>query len=300
MNCGTKWVSGGIAMLGMRVEHQPQQGRAGAADPDDERGGERSGSDALAQAAPAQESDGIVEGHGRPVRIGGRSRGREAARPRRPRTRACRPASISVRQAPVRAGRGGRASRVRVSARALLGVACLAPPAASRSPSSARRVVGALVVAEHGRVEVRARSSSQIAPQLRLGIGDEVLVAQLHVAAIERSRRLLARILDPAPPEIRRLGHRLVGAHPAGAPRERDVAAVANQVDEPRLGQHRGDRIHVPSRTPASSHPTSACPGTRRRGRRTRAGPRRGRCIGGPARELVGVEAEVAPGPRRR
>jgi hypothetical protein len=54
------------------------------------------------------------------------------------------------------------------------------------------------------------------ATQLGLGIGDEVLVTQLQIPA-PQALCLAAGKLDPIPPQSRRFGQRLAGAHAAPA-----------------------------------------------------------------------------------
>ncbi len=82
-------------------------------------------------------------------------------------------------------------------------------------------------------------------PQLALGLEDEVL--ELHLDVVAEVGRLGAPAVDAAAPLLRR---RLDRLRPPALleDRERDVAAVADQVDESRLGQIALDlphRLHV-------------------------------------------------------
>ena len=114
-----------------------------------------------------------------------------------------------------------------------------------------------------------------------------------------RRRRSRARG-DPPLPALGDLG-RIGGVslvERALAQRERDVAAVADQVDEARLGQRRARSAASPACSAASCRPSAACPAARRRARRRRGSRRRRSAAGArlSARaELVRVEAEVAP-----
>jgi hypothetical protein len=90
-------------------------------------------------------------------------------------------------------------------------------------------------VSQHRRFEVELDEVADPA-QLRLRIGNQILVAQLQVPALQPARGISC-VLDAPAPEVRGLGHRLVGTHAPRSPRECDVAAVADQVNEAGLGQ---------------------------------------------------------------
>src|SRR5262249_14229365 len=117
---------------------------------------------------------------------------------------------------------------------ALLGVPSLTLTLCRKPPELGEPFARALIVAEHRGIELELDELTD-APQLRLRIGDQVLVAKLEIMAVEPAR-LRAGVLDAAAPEGRRLRHRLVRPHAAPAPRERDVAPVSDQVDEAGLG----------------------------------------------------------------
>ena len=125
----------------------------------------------------------------------------------------------------------------------VLGLAVLGRPLAlallgrQRAVQLAQPLGRALVVVEHRRLEIQLDEPTD-APQRRLRVRDQVLVAQLDI--VLHVRRLPARGLDPAPPLARPRLHRLLGRAGALAPapaRERHVAPVADEVDEPRLRQ---------------------------------------------------------------
>ena len=107
----------------------------------------------------------------------------------------------------------------------------------------AQALLGPLVGAEHRRIPVQL---DQLAdpPQRRLGVAHQVLVSHLD-AALEPGR-LVAGLEHRVPPDAGAPSRPPAVADAGG---ERDVAAVADHVDEAGLGQQRADqpqRVHVP------------------------------------------------------
>ena len=79
-------------------------------------------------------------------------------------------------------------------------------------------------------------------PKRRLGLEDQVLVADLDVVA--ELLRLAAGLADPPLPKTRHPGRVLLLAHPV-PDRQRDVAAVADHVDEVGLGHRALEPAHL-------------------------------------------------------
>ncbi len=102
-------------------------------------------------------------------------------------------------------------------------------------------LLGPLVVAEHRRIEVELDELAD-PPQLPLGVEHEVLELDLHVVA--EVGLLGAAAEHPAAPALGGGLDRL-RAEALLEDRERDVAAVADQVDEARLRQVQLDLAHV-------------------------------------------------------
>jgi hypothetical protein len=93
-------------------------------------------------------------------------------------------------------------------------------------------ILGALVIVEHRRLEGEVDELAH-APQRRLGVEDQVLEADLEI--VVQPGRLLARSVDPPPPVLRRLRHRIRPPLEAEQ-RDRHVAPVADQMHEAGLG----------------------------------------------------------------
>src|SRR5438105_910181 len=101
------------------------------------------------------------------------------------------------------------------------------------------RALRTLGVQQHLRPEVELEERAH-ATELALGLLHEILVEELQVAVGAQPGSLRAADSDALRPELRE------GRYPGGSPGhlpdgERDVAAVTDQVDEPRLGEHRGE-----------------------------------------------------------
>ncbi len=192
---------------------------------------------------------------------------------------------------------GARRARARPGARRPSGRGVRPRPA--RSPSSATRSPEPPVVVEHRGVEVELDQLADAA-QLGLGVGDEVLVAQLQVAAAEPLRLARGR--------PRCAGARGAPCRPSACRRPSRVAAAtarrrARRGSGARSAPRRAARRSRSSsaRRRASSRPSAACRRARRRARRRRAGPRPRRPSSSrrdPLAKPALVEAEVAPGPR--
>ena len=102
-------------------------------------------------------------------------------------------------------------------------------------------LLGALVVVEHRRVEVELDQVADLA-ECSLGVADEILEVDLVVVLDLRCHT--AGLGDPLDPERGRL---LVGLRPPVHPHvgEGDVAPVADDVDEARLGESALDPDHL-------------------------------------------------------
>ncbi len=172
-----------------------------------------------------------------------RSRARRAARPTRPRTSRCPPPRATRFHLPTIEGSGGfiedflRSSRVP-------GPALLVVLGRQVVRHLLKAVLRGLPVVEHHRVVVEAHEVADPA-QRRLGVDDEVLEAGLHV--VVKVGADPPRALDPAAPAARGVLDRRRLVHAVQA-RQAHVAAVADQVDEVRLGEQSLDpahRLHV-------------------------------------------------------
>ena len=222
----------------MRVEHHPQQRRARAADADDERGrGRRARRGRAGGGCEAFGASSRKPCSGGPIRMARRSRARRAAPPAtRLELARGRRRSISSRQTSVR-GAGSAASR-----RARGRPGARSPARSRRLPSRgevaelAEPLGGALVVGEHRRVVSRARSARRPAaapargrrPGPRSGArgsGRAGACACSRAFSIRRRQSSATSAIGLSAPI------------PRARPRERDVAAVADQVDEARLGR---------------------------------------------------------------
>ena len=204
----TKCVSGGIASSGWAssiirssvVPERRRRPRTGPARPA-RRG--RAGAGCAASDRVVELRSNAWPGRGEEptavLRMARRSRARRAARRRPPRTRPGRRRPSARASAAGALGLGGSGGE-RVRASALRAARAGRSPSAGQVADLAQPLAGALVVVEHRRVEVEL---DQLAdpPQRRLGVGDQVLVAQLEVAAAQPPR-LLAGALDPPPPAL--------------------------------------------------------------------------------------------------
>ena len=186
-----------------------------------------------------------------------------------------------------------RSSALKQRALPILRVLC---PRFQVTVDLAKPLAGALVVGEHRGVEVQAHELADAA-QLGLGIGDEVLVAQLHVAPGKLLPGALggAHPLAPAAGVLLRV--RMVRA--TLELRQADVPPVADEVHEVRLGQELGDPRYVQGVARALVAPARLVLARRVRGvERAHALGEVERLDRGEGRpHRVGVQPEVGPAP---
>ncbi len=257
---GTKCALGRDRELRVRVEHHPQQRRARTRDADDEGRGEpgRVGIDRLGRARRglAQSADspdgatGTIRGAGqRRLQLAGlaaRDRDLVAELAEQVAGNGLERLEVGgvhpLAPAPDRVGRG-RLLGQRVRLHPLfarphrLAVHRLQVVRHLRHP-----LLGALVVGEHPLLEGKVDELAD-RPQGDLGVEDQVLVPELEVM-LELSSRALGAA-DPALPVAGDPRHRGRVLQRALDPRHRDVAPIADQVDESGLRKDGLDLAHL-------------------------------------------------------